>query len=277
MNIIYRSVLLRVVKNDLKNKIVSYKWVIILSIFFLINYLTLINIASYSKSVNLSFNIWDYILYILNNSSYYLYIYIPLSVFICIDMASSSFADISLIRYNSIVIWILNKLTSIHLNCLILVMWLLITILVTSFNITYEMGWSSFMYDTEYLFNKDILIMLHPITAVIFSIIQLVFSLSIFSVIITLGYIYINSKIFHLIPSLVLWVLTIFSSKSTKVLFKDSYIYLENIFLFSKSVNLNKFGFFIAMFFFIIVNTFIFILCKLKLKNKDLYIGNKYE
>ncbi len=277
MNIIYRGILFRVLKNDLKNKVISYKWVILLSIFFVINYLTLINIGSYSKSVNLSFNIWDYILYILNNSSYYLYIYIPLSVFICIDIVSSSFGDISLIRYNSIVMWILNKLISIHLNCLILVMWLLITVLLTSFNITYEMEWSSFMYTTEYLFNKDILIVFHPIIAVILSMIQLVFSLSIFSVIITLGYIYINSKIFYLIPSLVLWVLTIFSSKSTKVLFEDSYIYLENIFLFSKSVNLNKFGFFIAMFFFSIVNVFIFILCKLKLKNKDLYIGNKYE
>lgn len=277
MNIIYKDKLIRGVRNDFKYKISTYKWLIILSIFFFVNSLTLTNLILESNNLNLDFNIWDYILSILNNSNYYIYFFVPLSVLVCIDITNSNFEDISLIRYNSIEVWIVNKLISIHLTCFIFIIGLVITILISSFNVTYEMEWSSFMYNTEYIFNKEVLTMITPLTAVIYSIVHLVFSISFFSICITFGYIYIHSKIFNMVPAIIIWIITIFSVKSNRVLLGNSYLYLENILVFSKSVNLNEFGFFISMFFFMGINIIIFILSNLKLNSTDLYIGDKYE
>lgn len=272
MNYIYSQIVVKNLIKHIKYKKLSYKWILLVVIFFIINASTIKTLNQYAQSFSMTYNVWDYILYSINNSRLYIYIYIPLTLYVSLEELSGNNSYIYIIRFKNAVTALLSNIINVLANNILFYIILISTILCTSSNITFSLEWSELMSSGQFILNKDIVELGSPLIVSIAGSIYFILSLSIFSILVVFSYALIRHRILSFMPTLTLWTATIVSLISYKNEWKFAYIYLDNLLIFSNSVNLNKYGILIFCIFYIILLNSLIFLCKKNINSKDVFI-----
>lgn len=239
----------KIIKNlvlgSLKEEFKSYKWILFIIIFFVLNLISKVDSYDIAFKKGGDFTWWDVLYNFIQNQYYVMGVFIPMIIYAVFKSINGDISSEYIIRHGDRKNFIISRILT---SSIIIFMFILLSICISiigSIGLDFSPRWSTISME---IYSKDIVNMFSsPIIPIIISIILLSTSLIFIANIIILSTLFLNNK-FVYIPVIFIWVSSLvgFRVVGSKKLYE--YVFINTHMLLHQSLDISNKGIFISLF-----------------------------
>lgn len=246
----------RIIKNlviiNIKKEFKSYKWILFILIFFIINLISKISLYKISLSTTDNyFTWWDVLYNIIQNQYYLFYLFIPIMIYMIFKTVNSDINSVYIIRHLNRRNFYISKLLSSIIITFVFILLIILTSLIGSFGISFSPVWSE---TSKYIFSNNVIDMFNtPVLPIFISVILIILTCVFLENLILLSSLFIKRK-FVCIPTVSIWVGSLVGFRISGYGNLYEYSLMNTNVLLHQSLSISKYGIFISLLILIMSN-----------------------